>query len=132
MQVANVTATKDEETLENTADISEDDLAALLDYADEILVHEVHDEEWVEDRKSRYSAEWDEKVTVLGGENTEDESTEEDDVDDSDAPECRHARCDAGATKKAVCDTGQEKHYCDDHAGGRKAGHATVEEWVCI
>lgn len=46
------------------------------------------------------------------------------------AGECLHARCDDDAEMAAVCDTGQVKHYCDDHAGGREAGHATVEEWV--
>lgn len=44
--------------------------------------------------------------------------------------ECLHARCDDGADMAAVCDTGQIKHYCDNHAGGRKAGSSTVEEWV--
>lgn len=130
MQVANVTATKDGETLENAADIKETQLACLLDYADQILVHEVHNEEWFEDRKARYPSEWDEKVTVLA--ESDDESDANTDDEDDDGPSCRHVRCDETATQKAVCDQGQEKHYCDDHAGGNRAGHAPVEEWVAL
>ena len=128
MQVANVTATKDGETLENAADITDTDLACLLDYADQILVHEIHIEEWAEDRKARYPDEWDEKVTVLA------ESDDESDADDEDGetPNCRNVNCDETATQKAICDQGQEKHYCDGHAGGSRAGHAPVEEWVAL
>lgn len=64
MSIANATATKDGETLVDTADISDTDLASLLDYADEIVIHEVHDQKWVDDRQSRYPREWDEKVTI--------------------------------------------------------------------
>jgi hypothetical protein len=127
MQVANVTATKDGETLENAADIKATDLATLLGYADQILVHEVYEEEWVEDRKARYPAEWDEKVTVLA--DSDDETDEE---RGEHAPTCRNVNCDKTATQKAICDQGQEKHYCDDHAGGHRAGHAPVEEWVAL
>jgi hypothetical protein len=128
MTIANVTATKDDETLENAADIKATDLAALLDYADEVLVHEVHQEEWVEDRKARYPEEWAEKVTMLA----EPEDNPADDEDCDVGPTCRNANCDETATQKAVCDQGQEKHYCDDHAGGHRAGHAPVEEWVSL
>lgn len=131
MQVANVTATKDGETLENAADVSESDLAALLDYADDILVHEVYNEEWVEDRKARYPAEWDGKVTLLTDTTGEGEGSKNGENDDE-GTTCRHADCDADATQKAVCEQGQEKHYCDEHAGGRRAGHALVEEWVSL
>jgi len=44
--------------------------------------------------------------------------------------ECLHARCDADADVAAVCDTGQIKHYCNDHGHSRRAGHALVERWV--
>lgn len=128
MTIANVTATKDDETLENAADIKATDLAALLDYADKVLVHEVHQEEWVEDRKARYPEEWAEKVTMLA----EPEDNSADDENGDDGPTCRNVNCDKTATQKAVCDQGQEKHYCDDHAGGHRAGHAPVEEWVSL
>lgn len=48
------------------------------------------------------------------------------------AENCQNASCEKNATKVAHCDTGQTKHYCDDHAGGRKAGIATVNEWEGI
>lgn len=47
----------------------------------------------------------------------------------SDVIECRYSGCDETAEMAADCDTGQTKHYCSDHAGGRLAGHARVEEW---
>jgi hypothetical protein len=50
--------------------------------------------------------------------------------DIGEAGECLHARCDARADVAAVCDTGQTKHYCDEHGHGRRAGHSRVEEWV--
>jgi len=43
---------------------------------------------------------------------------------------CLHVRCEADADVAAICDTGQVKHYCDDHGHERRAGHAIVEEWV--
>lgn len=50
--------------------------------------------------------------------------------DVGDPGECLNAGCEAGADLAAVCDTGQVKHYCGEHGGGRRAGHAWVEEWV--
>jgi len=44
--------------------------------------------------------------------------------------ECLHAGCSADADVAAVCDTGQIKHYCNDHGHSRRAGHALVEQWV--
>lgn len=44
--------------------------------------------------------------------------------------ECLHVDCDDDADVAAKCDTGQIKHYCDDHGQGRRAGHSYVEEWV--
>ena len=130
MQIANVTATKDDETLENAADITDTDLACLLDYADQIIVHEIHNEEWVEDRKARYPTEWEEKVTVLA-ESSAESGAETDDGEEDEAT-CRNVNCDETPTQKAICDQGQEKHYCDEHAGGHRAGHAPVEEWVAL
>lgn len=44
------------------------------------------------------------------------------------AGKCLHANCDAIADVAVKCDTGQIKHYCDDHHDGRRAGHARVDE----
>lgn len=52
----------------------------------------------------------------------------EPDVGDSGV--CLHVDCGDDADVAAACDTGQIKHYCDEHGGGRRAGHARVEEWV--
>lgn len=55
------------------------------------------------------------------------------DVESADVGEsgqCLHARCDSDADVAAICDTGQIKHYCDEHGHGRRAGHALVEEWM--
>jgi len=46
------------------------------------------------------------------------------------AGECFNSSCGKPANVAAICDTGQIKHYCDEHGHGRKAGIATVEEWV--
>jgi hypothetical protein len=43
---------------------------------------------------------------------------------------CLHADCDAETVVAAVCDTGQIKHYCDDHGYSRRAGFSLVKEWV--
>lgn len=47
----------------------------------------------------------------------------------SDDSECRRVDCDETPEMAAECDTGQTKYYCGEHAGGRQAGHARVEEW---
>jgi len=47
----------------------------------------------------------------------------------SDDSECRHVDCSETPDMAAECDTGQTKYYCEEHAGGRRAGHALVEEW---
>lgn len=47
----------------------------------------------------------------------------------SDDSECRHSGCEETPDMAAECDTGQTKYYCEEHAGGRRAGHAYVEEW---
>lgn len=41
---------------------------------------------------------------------------------------CLHVDCDKGADVAVKCDTGQIKHYCDEHHGGRRAGHALIVE----
>ncbi len=55
------------------------------------------------------------------------------DVSESDMGEsgkCLHVDCDADADVAAICDTGQIKHYCDEHGHGRMAGISRAEEWV--
>jgi len=54
--IANVTATKEGETLEDNANIGRPALCNLLNYADEIVIHAIHDGEVVEDVKARYSS----------------------------------------------------------------------------
>lgn len=44
------------------------------------------------------------------------------------AGKCLHAKCDVDADVAVKCDTGQIKHYCDEHHDGRRAGHARVVE----
>jgi len=46
--------------------------------------------------------------------------------------ECLHADCGDDAKLAAICDTGQIKHYCVEHGGGRRAGHARVEKWRAL
>lgn len=41
---------------------------------------------------------------------------------------CLHADCDGHADVAVKCDTGQIKHYCDEHNDGRRAGHALIVE----
>lgn len=41
---------------------------------------------------------------------------------------CLHANCVDHADVAVKCDTGQIKHYCDDHHDGRRAGHALIVE----
>lgn len=63
------------------------------------------------------------------------EDAEEEKEDDSehmfasDDSECRNANCSESPDMAAECDTGQTKYYCEDHAGGRRAGNARVENW---
>lgn len=39
---------------------------------------------------------------------------------------CLHENCDDHANVAVKCDTGQIKHYCNDHHDGRRAGHALI------
>lgn len=39
---------------------------------------------------------------------------------------CLHVNCDEFADVAVKCDTGQIKHYCDDHHDGRRAGNALI------
>lgn len=60
--LATVTATKDDGPLEENGDVTRSDLCSLMRYADEIVLHEVHDEMWCADVKRRYPDRWDAKV----------------------------------------------------------------------
>lgn len=128
MTVANVTATYDGELVEVNDDIRSGSFATLLDRGDEIVVHEVYEEGYFEDMKGRYPEAWDEKVRFEDAEEQADGGDTGDEADVS--MTCLHVHCDNDPTMVAHCDTGQERPYCDEHGGGRKAGHARVEEWV--
>lgn len=130
-EIANVTATYDGEQVEDHDDIGRGAFDSLLHSGDEIVIHEVHDQDQLDDLKERYSDDWEE--TVVFADDGEDQS-EEQDTDESlfasDDSECRHVDCEEEPKMAAKCDTGQTKYYCGDHAGGTHAGHAYVEEWV--
>jgi len=133
MQIANVTATYDGEQVEDHDDVTRGAFSSLLHSGDEIVIHEVHDQDQVGDLEERYTDDWEEKVTVKtsaeGDEGDEAEQEEDQNVAGDDDNECRHVDCDGDANMVAHCDTGQKKHYCHEHAGGARAGHALVETW---
>lgn len=63
--------------------------------------------------------------------------TEEDESDGNDSAhmfatddsQCRRSGCESTPDMAADCDTGQTKYYCNEHAGGPRAGNARVDEW---
>jgi hypothetical protein len=131
MEVANVTATHSGELVEVNEDIGSTKFASLLFNGDEIVIHDVHNEEWMQDKKERYGDEWDEKVRFEVGDDGGDEDGEEETANADAVPAtCRASGCDESPTMVAHCDTGQEKYFCDEHSGGRMAGIARAEEWV--
>jgi len=133
MTVANITATYDGELVEINEDVRSSALCTLLSNGDEIVIHEIHDEEYIEElRTFRYPAEWEDKIRFEDStaDIEPDADEENEDTKDDEAETCLNVNCNANAMMVAHCGTGQEMAYCDEHAGGRRAGHARVEEWV--
>lgn len=140
--IATVTATVEGEQVEDNNEIARGGLSSLLGsiFDDEdvsVVIHEVHDEEQVEDLKARYSDRWEARV--------ESESEGEgEDRDDSglnpiigltavECPDCEHAQVadkTAGKYQCAECLTRFGSIEATFHAAGddpREAG-ATVHE----
>ena len=64
MNVANVTAVQNGKTVLDHEDANDADVSSLLQFGDEIVIHEVHDEDMLETTRGRAPDEWWSKVTM--------------------------------------------------------------------